>query len=70
MHKNKVQNAAREIQRNLRAPGHKDALRAYNSSRRGERIAGTRIQQTKIQKARSRNAIRKDTRKEILQLGQ
>lgn len=65
MHKNKVQNAAREIQRSLRAPGHRDALREYNSSRRGERVTGTRIQQTKIQKAKSRNAIRRNTRKAI-----
>lgn len=65
MHKSKIQNAAREIQRSLRTPGHKDALRVYNSSRRGERIAGTRTQQTKIQKSRSRNAIRRSTRKAI-----
>lgn len=68
MNKN-VKNAVQQIQKELLAPGHKDALREYNNSRRGDRIAGTRVQATKVQKSRSRQALRQSARREIREAG-
>lgn len=61
--------AEARIQQELRAPGHKDALREYNNSRRGDRISGTRVQATKVQKCRSRQALRQSARREIREAG-
>lgn len=66
---NSIKNAEKQIQKELRAPGHKDALREYNNSRRGDRIAGTRVQATKVQKSRSRQALRQSARREIQEAG-
>lgn len=68
MHKN-IKNAEQQLQKELRAPGHKEELREYNNSRRGDRIAGTRVQATKIQKSRSRQSLRQNARREIQEAG-
>lgn len=67
--KKSIEKAAQQIQKELLAPGHKDALREYNNSRRGDRIAGTRVQATKIQKSRSRQALCQSARREIREAG-
>lgn len=67
--KKEISNAMYQIQKELRAPGHKEELREYNSFRRGDRIAGTRVQATKIQKSRSRQSLRQNARREIRDAG-
>ena len=67
--KKEISNAMYQIQKELRAPGHKEELREYNNSRRGDRIAGTRVQATKIQKSRSRQSLRQNARREIREAG-
>ena len=67
--KTEISNAMHQIQKELRAPGHKEELREYNNSRHGDRIAGTRVQATKIQKSRSRQSLRQNARREIREAG-
>lgn len=64
-----ISKAMQQLQKELRAPGHKEERREYNNSRRGDRIAGTRVQATKIQKSRSRQSLRQNARREIREAG-